>query len=231
MWPLLSSSQQLGSFEKASAPPGTPWPLWFSQSTALSHRSLSAQGSPSLTASNASHFSLNPGSVESSAQPPPSPPRLQGLDEPRGGGFSRQARRDAESPPPASGPHTSPCRAQASAAAPPTRSGCCVPRARCAQSPHADLCVTAAEPSLVFTALAPVPKPESGAALLSHQARPVGAGRAPARPVPSASHQVPRAAEPLRLLAPRQMAAVKGDANLSSLALLIPLTRVWLLEN
>lgn len=97
MWPLLSSSQQLGSFEKASAPPGAPWPLWRSQSAPLSHRSLSAQGSPSLTASNASHFSLNPGSVESSAQPPLSPPRLQGLDEPRGGGFSRQARRDAES--------------------------------------------------------------------------------------------------------------------------------------
>lgn len=56
MWPLLSSSQQLGSFEKASAPPGAPWPLWSSQSTPLSHRSLSAQGSPSLTASNASHF-------------------------------------------------------------------------------------------------------------------------------------------------------------------------------
>lgn len=36
MWPLLSSSQQLGSFEKASAPPGAPWPLWRSQSAPLS---------------------------------------------------------------------------------------------------------------------------------------------------------------------------------------------------
>lgn len=230
MWPLLSSSQQLGSFEKASAPPGAPWPLWRSQSTALSHRSLSAQGSPSLTASNASHFSLNPGSVESSAQPPLSPPRLQGLDEPRGGGFSRQARRDAESSSCLWASHVALLRTGQRGRAAHTF-GMLRP-ARPLRSVSSRQPVRYGSRALSgLYVLAPVPKPESGAALLSRQARPVGAGRAPARPVTSASHQVPRAAEPLRLLAPRQMAAVKGNANLSSLALLIPLTRVWLLEN